>query len=166
MKIRIRKIKPDDYNFVRKLITTIPEFSVMDQAIAIELLDWAITHPKSEEYSFIVAVADLNTRVGFLCFGPTPLTSGTYDLYWIGIQPSVGGKGVGKRLVKSMEKRIRAKHGRLILIETSSAPIYQKACRFYLKQGYDLQEKIPDFYHAGEDRYTFLKRINYKKDSH
>lgn len=165
MKIRIRKIKPDDYNLVRKIITSIPEFSALDQTIAIELLDWAILHPKSDEYTFLVAVDEQKIRLGFLCFGPTPLTTGTYDLYWIGTHPSLNGKGVGKRLVKSMEKRIRAKHGRIILIETSSAQIYQKACRFYLKQGYILQEKIPDFYQDGEDRYTFLKKIQYKKTS-
>jgi len=165
MKIRIRKIKPDDYNLVRNLITSIPEFSAIDQTIAIELLDWAVLHPKSDEYTVLVAVTEQKVRVGFLCYGPTPLTTGTYDLYWIGIHPNISGKGVGKSLIKSMEKRIRAKHGRLILIETSSAPIYQKACRFYLKQGYQLQERIPDFYQVGEDRFTFVKKVKYKKTS-
>jgi len=159
LKIRIRKLKLSDYAAVKEIITGIPEFSPLDQAIAIELLDWAVSHPKSAEYQFLVSVDENKKHIGFVCFGPTPLTKGTYDLYWIGVHPFFGRKKIGKRLVTAMEKRIKSKGGRLVIIETSSAPIYQKACRFYLLQGYLLQEKIPDFYQPGEDRLTFIKKI-------
>jgi ribosomal protein S18 acetylase RimI-like enzyme len=159
LKIRIRRLKPADYPAIKEMISAIPEFSKLDQTIAVELLDWSVSHPKKDEYVFLVAIDNSKQAVGFLCYGPTPLTVGTYDLYWIGVHPLLGRKRIGKRLITVMEKRVKGKGGRIIIIETSSDPIYQKACRFYIRQGYQLQEKIPDFYKPGEDRLTFLKKL-------
>jgi len=34
---------------------------------------------------------------GYICYGPTPMTDGTYDLYWIASDPRVRGQGSAPR---------------------------------------------------------------------
>ena len=36
--------------------------------------------------------------LGYYCIGPTPATEGTFDLYWIAVEPSLHGRGVGSAL--------------------------------------------------------------------
>src|SRR5207247_3790193 len=49
-------------------------------AIAVELLDDALAG--DDDYRFLGAYAD-DRLVGYACWGPTPGTTGTFDLYWI-----------------------------------------------------------------------------------
>ena len=35
--------------------------------------------------------------VGWVCWGPTPCTLGTFDIYWIGVAPAWQGHGIGRR---------------------------------------------------------------------
>ena len=94
-----------------------------------------------------------------MCFGPTPLTQGTFDLYWIAVDPACCARGVGTRLLLAAEEVMRSQYGRLVLIETSSGGGYELTRQFYLKNGYTLAETIPDFYRPGEDRVTFTKYL-------
>ena len=49
--------------------------------------------------------------MGYVCFGPTPLTESTYDLYWIAVDKSKHRGGVGKRLMKFTEEEIARRGG-------------------------------------------------------
>jgi len=105
-------------------------------------------------------VDDLGVVLGYLCYGPTPLTEGTYDLYWIAVDPDYAGQGIGTRLLKHFENEVRRKQGYLIVIETSSTPEYTDTREFYLRKGYLLAETIKDFYRRGEDRVTYTKYLS------
>ena len=87
------------------------------------------------------------------------MSLGVWDLYWIVVEPDARGRGVARALQAEMEGRIKAAGGRLLLAETSSTPPYEAAHRFYRRQGYELLERIPDFYRPGDDRLTFGKKL-------
>ena len=144
---------------IAHILETIPGFNEEDAAIALELLDIYLGQPAQKDYLFSTALDEQDQVVGFLCWGPTPLTLGTFDLYWIAIDPGRFGRGVGKQLLDEFEAATRARAGRLIVIETSSAPNYAQARRFYLKHGYTLAETLRDFYQPGEDRLTYTKYL-------
>ena len=97
--------------------------------------------------------------VGFACFGPVPMTEGTYDLYWIAVAREARGTGVALSLDHAACEVAEGLGGRWMLAETSSTPPYAPARSFYAKAGYTLQERIPDFYRDGDDRLTFGKRL-------
>jgi len=142
---------------LNQLLSKINVFDAEDRAIAIELLDIYLEDPAQEDYKFSVAFDNDSQMVGYICYGPTPLTEGTYDLYWIAVDPQHAGQGVGTLLMRQLESLVKANHGRLVVIETSSSQQYVLTRQFYLKNGYVLAETIKDFYRPGEDRVTFVK---------
>jgi ribosomal protein S18 acetylase RimI-like enzyme len=88
------------------------------------------------------------------------MTEATYDLYWIAVDPKFQGRGIGSRLVDFLEETLKAMGARMILIETSSIPSYDKTQRFYLYKGFQEVARVPNYYHAGNDRVTYCKRID------
>jgi ribosomal protein S18 acetylase RimI-like enzyme len=121
-------------------------------------VDEALSPTSVEEYQFVVATIE-GRVVGYTCFGPVPLTQGVWDLYWIAVDPAVQRVGLGARLQAATEEHIKARGGRLLLAETSSLDSYAAARSFYLNRGYQLLDRLPDFYRSGDDRLTFGKRL-------
>jgi len=105
-------------------------------------------------------VAELEGRaVGYVCFGPTPATEGTYDLYWIAVSPKLHNKGIGRQLLNFTEREVVRMGGRLLIIETSSQEKYAPTQAFYLKNGYEIEARIRDFYRPGDDRLIYTKHL-------
>jgi len=92
---------------------------------------------------------------GYACFGPRGLTQGTYDLYWIAVDPAAQGQGIGKQLLRETESEISRQGGRLLIVETSGLPKYQPTRAFYSSAGYLLEATIRNFYAPGDDLVIF-----------
>ena len=99
------------------------------------------------------------TLAGFACWGQTPETDGTFDLYWLAVDPAVQGAGAGSVLMAEVERRVASDRGRLIVIEVSGAAHSASARRFYEKQGYARVAAVRDFYAPGDDRIIYTKRM-------
>ena len=124
--------------------------------VAEEVIDSYLRDPKGSGYHVLIA-EDGSTVTGYICYGPTPLTDGTWDLYWQAVARGERGQGIGSALMKAAEKEIRKTKGRLAIIETSSTPAYEKTRRFHLGQGYEIIACIPDFYSPGDDKLILQK---------
>jgi len=98
--------------------------------------------------------------VGFVYYAPTPMTDRTWHLYWIFVDPTIHAKGLGTLMLKHVENELKAGGARILLIETSSLPIYDLTRKFYLKHGYEEAAIIKDFYIEGDDQVTYRKRLN------
>lgn len=159
MNIAFRSLKDQDRKPLERMLASIRSFDAQDRALAMELIDIALDQAEQKDYLFILAIDDQDREIGYTCYGPTPLTDGTFDLYWIVVDPMVSGKGIGTLLLQAVEQDVRDRLGRLLIIETSSSQNYSQAHHFYQKNGYNLVETIRDFYRPGEDRLTYLKRL-------
>ena len=73
------------------------------------------------------------------------------DLYWMAVDPDVQRAGLGTLLVREMERSMRAEGGRIVRIETSSLPEYEKTRAFYRRIGYPETVRVKDFYWEGND---------------
>ena len=124
---------------------------------ALELIDAAL-RPNDPDYQVLVAVRDSKV-VGYVCYGPTPMTEGTFDLYWIASDPQVRGQGVGAALVSAMEGDLRRRKGRLIRVETSAMEAYGPTRGFYQAMQYHEEARFRDFYKVGEDLIILAKRL-------
>jgi ribosomal protein S18 acetylase RimI-like enzyme len=142
---------------VCELIGATPEFGADDQPVAIELVDAALTG--STEYRFFVDVEDDEVR-GYVCYGPTPMTQGTYDLYWIAVAPRHKGKGIGRALVRRVEDELRAAKARLVRVETEGTADYAATRGFYDALGYRVVATIPDFYRPGSDLVVYARYLD------
>jgi len=152
-----------DLQPVLSLIRTTGLFTPDEIRVAEELIDVYLNDSKQREYFVAVIENDSGRIVGYMTYGPTPLTEGTWDLYWIAVSPQEQKKGYGQKLVLWLEAEVRRQLGRLILIETSSQPKYQPTRKFYEKLGYTEIARVPDFYRPGDDRVIFGKYFGQKE---
>ena len=90
---------------------------------------------------------------------PADLTVGTWDLWWIIVAKQRQGHVIGSRLLALVEQAVRQEDGRQLLIETSSLPHYEPTRHFYLKSGYHVTARIPDYYAEGDDLIIYCKRM-------
>jgi GNAT superfamily N-acetyltransferase len=141
------------------LLRGTPEFKPAEVVVAGEVIDSYLADPAGSGYNTLVA-EDGPAINGYICYGPTPLTEGTWDVYWMAVVAGEQGKGVGGVLLSSAEDKIRGAGGGLIIIETSSQPGYEKTRRFYLNHGYEAIARLPDFYAPGDDKIILQKRLN------
>ena len=125
-------------------------------AIAVELLDDALAG--DDDYRFLGAYA-ADDLVGYACWGPTPGTTGTFDLYWIVVDPARQGAGVGSQLLVAVEAKVTTDHGRLIVVETSSRAEYASTRAFYERRGYTAAARLPGYYAPGDDLVIYLQDL-------
>ena len=97
----IRPAVPEDREGLARLLDRIENFSPDEVRCALEVIDLAL-QPSNPDYQIMVALLG-GQLGGYVCYGPTPMTDGTYDLYWICSEPSLRGKGIGAGLVAAME---------------------------------------------------------------
>jgi predicted N-acetyltransferase YhbS len=139
-----------------KLLHNTPEFKPFEVEVAQEVIDSYLSDPEGSGYYTLVA-EDSSEIVGYICYGPTPLTEGTWDLYWQATDHERQGQGIGGALIRAAEEQIKKAQGRLAIIETSSQPDYQKTLNFHLNRGYEIIARIPDFYAPGDDKLILQK---------
>jgi ribosomal protein S18 acetylase RimI-like enzyme len=159
--INIRKLVSADRSIVNDILVTTDMFTVAEVEIAMELIDTYLTNKEQKDYMIYVAEDDDKQVIGYVCYGATPLTVGTYDLYWIAVSSKIQNKGIGKKLLLFVEADVKRQNGRLIIIETSSPKKYEATQQFYLHNQYDLEARIKDFYKPGDDKLIFTKKLTH-----
>jgi ribosomal protein S18 acetylase RimI-like enzyme len=160
--IKIRQLLANDRAPIQQLLIQTGMFRPEEVEVALELVDVYLRDPRQKDYDFGVAETPGGEIAGYVCIGPTPLTIGTYDLYWIAVSPKYQRQGIGRRLLAYAEAQIARQKGRLIIIETSSQPKYADTRTFYRRVGYQLEARIKDFYQPNDDRLIFTKPITPK----
>lgn len=158
MTIKIRHMLKKDRPALIEILKDTPEFKPSEVVVAEEVIDSYLNEPENSGYYTLVA-EDGSGIAGYICYGPTPMTDGTWDLYWEAVAREKRGQGIGSALMKAAEGAIRKAKGRLALIETSSTPAYEKTRRFHFGNGYNEVARIPDFYSPGDDKLILQKRL-------
>ncbi len=154
----MRKLRADDIPQIEEILVATGAFTDAEVEVALELLEIVRIDLNQQDYE--VAIDEHAGRVaGYVLFGPVPLTEGTFDLYWIAVDPQTQGKGVGRRLVAHVEQSVKKRGGRLLCLETSSQGGYERTRKFYEKAGFVEESCLRDFYKPGDDRLTYVKRF-------
>ena len=154
--IAVRPLQPADRASVAAIIASVELFSPAEKDVALEVLDSYLAHP-GRDYVALGAFTQRNALLGYACYGPTPCTAGTWDLYWIAVSGEARGRGIGTVLMEEIERRLVQLHARLVLIETSSRADYEPTRGFYERRGYEVVARVPDFYAPGDDRVIFAR---------
>lgn len=157
----IRNLTETDREKIKDILNDTDNFNEEEIKIALELIDVYLNDKDQKDYEIFVDSEEENESEikGYVCIGPRPLTEGTYDLYWIAVNPKVQSKGIGSGLIKFIEDHIRSKNGRLILIETSGKDSYEKERKFYEKNQYEELVNIRDFYRTGDSLIIYGKYL-------
>jgi ribosomal protein S18 acetylase RimI-like enzyme len=157
--VDIQPLERDHRETVRLILQRAGNFTDEEIGVAMEIIDSYLYGGGQKDYTIYVAVDDDNLAIGFICYGKTPLTDGTYHLYWIVVDPNHQGRGVGNQLLKFMEANLSQLGARMILVETSSTDRYEKTRNFYLANGYREAARLMDYYRTGDSLIIYEKRL-------
>ncbi len=154
-----RPLEAPDRARVQEMTSASALFRPDEVTVALEVFDAATGNGRRRDpdYETLGALAE-GGLVGWICWGPTPCTVGTFDLYWIVVDAAWQGRGVGSGLVAEMERRLSGS-ARLIVVETAGRPDYAPTRGFYAARGYYVGATITDYYGDGDDLVTYVKRL-------
>ena len=151
----LRHLSAADRGRIEEITRAVGVFRDDEVPVALEVFDGAVAG--SPDYRALGAEAD-GLLAGWICWGPTPCTLGTYDLYWMAVDPAGQHTGIGSALLAEMERRLSGR-ARLIVVETAGRADYSDTRRFYQARGYRATARIPDFYALGDDLVVYTKRL-------
>jgi GNAT superfamily N-acetyltransferase len=152
----LRHLTAADRGRIEEISRAVGVFRADEIAVALEVFDGAVAG--SSDYLALGAEHE-GRLAGWICWGPTPCTLGTFDLYWMAVDPALHGAGVGSALLHAMEARLLGV-ARLIVVETAGRPDYAPTRGFYEARGYRAASRIPDFYAPGDDQVVYVKRLH------
>lgn len=150
--IRVDRLLPEHRPRIEAIVRATSVFSDDEVGVALEVFD------AEDDYEFLGAFHD-GDLVGYVCFGPTPSTDRTFDIYWIAVHPDAQRTGAGAALMAAVEQELESRRARMVVIETSSRDDYAPTRRFYHKHGYQESARLRDFFAPGDDRVVFTRRI-------
>jgi GNAT superfamily N-acetyltransferase len=151
--------KPTDLPAILAVTRSAGVFSQEEVETVQELFEGFLDGPQISGYNFL-SYREGESILGFACWGPTALSKGAVDLYWIAASSEAQGKGVGAALFRAAVEAAQAIGRWLMVIWTSSRPEYQAARKFYQRMGCKMALQLPDFYEHGEDLCVFTLRFD------
>lgn len=163
MSATIRAPRPDSDDRIRleAALRSDETFLEDEIAVALELVDSALeSRPRLDgEQDYTVLIADLLgfPVAGYVCFGRTPMTDATWDLYWVVTHAEARGRGIAGSLIRAMEREVRARGATAVRVETSQKESHEAARRLYDRLGYPVHARFPDFYREGDDLIVYYK---------
>ncbi len=152
----LRTLNAADRGRIEEITRAAGLFREDEIPVALEVFDGAAAG--SPDYIALGAEHD-GRLAGWICWGPTPCTLGTYDLYWMAVDPAQQRTGIGTVLLHAMERRL-AGVARLIMVETAGRPDYRATRAFYQARGYSVAATIADFYAPGDDQVVYVKSLS------
>lgn len=157
--MEIRPVLPSDRLPMLDLFNSIKAFTHEETEVARELLGIYLDDSTQQDYLFFITEEADQSISSFICFGPTAMTLGTFDLYWMGTAPIYARQGRARKLVEFLMDYLKKNEGRLVRVETSSQASYQGTIKFYEKNQFVEAARIKDFYTAGDDLIIFTRRV-------
>jgi ribosomal protein S18 acetylase RimI-like enzyme len=152
--MQIRSVVKEDLEDL-KLVLDSSELFTRDMLE--EMISDYLHKPDSAHIWFTIDIDGQAQAIGYCA--PEMMTEWTYNLYAIGVHMPLQGQGIGRRMMTYVEKELKSKGQRLLLVETSGLDEYDLTREFYHKCGYTQEARIRDFYTEGEDKIVFWKKL-------
>lgn len=147
-----------DSDEIRSLLQSSGFFHPWEIDVAIELIEDRLAKGTASEYLFLFAESE-DRIVGYACYGPVSMSKGRFELYWIAVDASRRGQGIGGLLLCRAEAHMRELGCQYVYSETSSRDIYRSTREFYRKQGFREVARVPLFYADDDDKVILMKTL-------
>jgi len=147
-----------DVAHIETLVERTGFFTPAEIRMSGELVEARLAEGSASGYEFVVG--EVNGAIaGYSCYGAIEGTESAYDLYWIAVDPTVQGGGIGRQVLAKTEAAIRAGGGSRYYAETSSTDKYESTRQFYLRNGFREVARIADFYRPGDGKVIYEKLV-------
>jgi ribosomal protein S18 acetylase RimI-like enzyme len=161
----IRPLAESDRPQVEAMTRACAMFRPEEVTVALEVFDAAVGIGRRRDPDYETGGIECDGMLaGWACWGPTPCTVGTFDLYWIVVAAGWQGQGVGSALLAEIERQVTGR-ARLIVVETAGREQYRGTRGFYESRGYHIAARIADYYESGDDLVTYVKRVQGSRES-
>ncbi|MBL7821753.1 MAG: GNAT family N-acetyltransferase [Saprospiraceae bacterium] len=154
MNEKIRPVLKSDIDGLKKVVDSSKLFpsEYLDEMIS----DY-LNNPETQDIWFTNIYDNTPTAIGY-CI-PEKLTNGTYNLLAIAESQDSQRSGVATEMMSYIERHLKQKNGRILIVETSNDDAQIGARKFYNKIGYTQMAVIKDFWNDGEDKIIFWKKL-------
>ena len=147
-----------DVEAVKGIVLSTGFFSAAEVHIAYSFVAERLTKGFESDYHFLFAEID-GQVIGYILYVPVPCSEISWEIYWVVVQKDYQHQGLGKELIRKVEKAIESFSGKRIYIETSSRELYKPTRNFYRSCGYEVDVVQSDFYNIGDSRIFYLKDL-------
>lgn len=154
----IRTITQDDSAAVVSLTVASGLFPVGETEILDKMLEDYFGGKIDEGH--VCVIDEEHEPLGVAYYAPARAADRAWDLTMIAVRSDWQGQGRGGALMRYVEDALRASGQRLLLVETSGLPTFERTRAFYAKLGYEEEARIRDFYDAGDDMVVFRKALD------
>lgn len=154
----IRPATLSDKNGMIKLFSVLNLFNTDELRLMSDLVDSYFDETLGEGHYWIVSDDDGITSAAY--YAPESFGQNVYNLYFIGVLPNGQGQGIGSSMLKYVENHLKELKQRLLLVETSGLASFEKTRGFYLKNNYEKEATIREYYKEGDDKIIFRKKLS------
>ncbi len=158
----MRPLRESDVPAVRDLVVAAGMFAA-DEAGFLDDVLGPVARGEDDERTCVVDDAEVPGADGALTsvvlYGPEDAADRVWDLTMIAVRPGRQGRGHGAALLRHVEHDLRERGARLLLVDTSDTPGFERARGFYARCGYDEEARIRDFWEPGDDLVVFRKAL-------
>lgn len=116
------------------------------QAIRGEAVFWYAT----DEHGAIIAVN---------CIAENEQRTGGYSWDYIVVHRAYRNSGIAASLIENMMAYLHEVHARYIVTYTCDLPPYETIQRLFVRHGFELVGRLPDYYYDGEDRLIYARSL-------
>lgn len=150
-------IRPSRSDDISALKAVLDETQLFPSEMLPDMMNGFLSDQASED---IWLTCEINNQVVGFCYAvPEALTEGTWNLLAIAIKPSEQREGIGSALVAELEKLLRQRGHRILIVDTSGMDEFANARRFYARNSFTEEARIRDFWAAGDDKIVFWKAL-------
>ena len=155
----IRPFAPEDTDAIIGIAVDTNMFAEEDTGI---LRDMLSNHPTVDhgDNSKIIILEEDGEVIGVAYYEPAPATDRAWYLTMIAVHPEKQADGRGTLLMQNVEDALIAAGQRMLLVNTSGTPDYDRTRSFYLRCGYEQVAHIRDYWSAGDDLIVFCKILH------
>ena len=157
----IRNARPDEGTAIKQLAVAAEMFGP-DEVDFFDPMLAGVFDGSLEGHRWLVSETSEGALVGAAYLAPEPYADRMWNLYFIAVDPSAQGQGVGRQLLETLEADLRAlgsEQARTLIVETSSTDRYASTRAFYARRGFDEEATIRQFYGPDDHKVVFWKSL-------
>ena len=150
----IRKLTKEDKPSISALMSSTQMFQDEEIAFVIETFDG------NYNTAIWFGSFDANNKMNGVAYCvPMKMTNSTWNVLMLLVSPEYHRSGIGKSLMRHIEKTLSDQSQRLLVVETSSTDDFDIARKFYSAIGYSKQGVIEHYYDENDHKVIFTKKL-------
>jgi GNAT superfamily N-acetyltransferase len=152
-------LTPGDRPALEAILASSGYFYDFEIEVALSLADETFEKGQEKSGYYWIRLLEEEKVIGFANFGLNPSSVHSFDLYWVAVLDEYRKKHYGSLILTEAEKRIKSLGGKIVWIETSGRPLYEPTRYFYIKNGYELEATLRDFYGPDDSKLVYRKEL-------